>query len=166
MHEFDAVIVGSGGAGLYAALEASRASGANRTAVISKLLPIRSHTGAAQGGIGAALGNIEEDKPEWHAFDTVKGGDYLVDQKAASILADDAVQAVYDLENRGLPFSRTPEGKIDQRRLRRLVVWQLLLDGAQHDQLFCDVITRAQVDRPPSFMHKVESHSWAIVHHL
>ncbi|UCF14439.1 MAG: FAD-binding protein, partial [Phycisphaerales bacterium] len=116
MHEFDAVIVGSGGAGLYAALEASRAPRANRTAVISKLLPIRSHTGAAQGGIGAALGNLEEDKCEWHAFDTVKGGDYLVDQKAASILADDAVQAVYDLENRGLPFSRTAEGKIDQRR--------------------------------------------------
>ncbi|MHC4331799.1 MAG: FAD-dependent oxidoreductase, partial [Planctomycetota bacterium] len=115
-HEFDAVIVGAGGAGLYAALEASRASGANRTAVISKLLPIRSHTGAAQGGIGAALGNIEEDKPEWHAFDTVKGGDYLVDQQAAGILADDAVRAVYDLEKRGLPFSRTPEGKIDQRR--------------------------------------------------
>ena len=115
-HEFDAVIVGAGGAGLYAALEASRASSANRIAVISKLLPIRSHTGAAQGGIGAALGNIEEDKPEWHAFDTVKGGDYLVDQQAASILANDAVQAVYDLENRGLPFSRTPEGKIDQRR--------------------------------------------------
>lgn len=115
-HEFDAVIVGAGGAGLYAALEASRMPGANKTAVISKLLPIRSHTGAAQGGIGAALGNIEEDKPEWHAFDTVKGGDYLVDQKAAAILADEAVQAVYDLENRGLPFSRTPEGKIDQRR--------------------------------------------------
>ncbi|MHC4701216.1 MAG: succinate dehydrogenase flavoprotein subunit [Planctomycetota bacterium] len=115
-HEFDAVIVGSGGAGLYAALEASRVPGANRTAVISKLLPIRSHTGAAQGGIGAALGNVEEDQPEWHAFDTVKGGDYLVDQKAAAILADDAVQAVYDLENRGLPFSRTEEGKIDQRR--------------------------------------------------
>ena len=115
-HQFDAVIVGSGGAGLYAALEASRAGGANRTAVISKLLPIRSHTGAAQGGIGAALGNLEEDQPQWHAFDTVKGGDYLVDQQAAAILADEAVQAVYDLENRGLPFSRTPEGKIDQRR--------------------------------------------------
>jgi succinate dehydrogenase / fumarate reductase flavoprotein subunit len=115
-HKFDAVIVGSGGAGLYAALEASRVKGANRTAVISKLLPIRSHTGAAQGGIGAALGNLEEDKPEWHAFDTVKGGDYLADQQAASILAEDAVQAVHDLENRGLPFSRTPEGKIDQRR--------------------------------------------------
>jgi succinate dehydrogenase / fumarate reductase flavoprotein subunit len=114
-HEFDAVIVGSGGAGLYAALEASRAKG-SRTAVVSKLFPIRSHTGTAQGGIGAALGNLEEDKPEWHAFDTVKGGDYLVDQKAAAILADDAVQAVYDLENRGLPFSRTPEGRIDQRR--------------------------------------------------
>ncbi|MHC4520690.1 MAG: FAD-dependent oxidoreductase, partial [Planctomycetota bacterium] len=113
--EFDAVIVGSGGAGLYAALEASRTRG-SRTAVVSKLFPIRSHTGTAQGGIGAALGNLEEDKPEWHAFDTVKGGDYLVDQKAAAILADDAVQAVYDLENRGLPFSRTPEGRIDQRR--------------------------------------------------
>ncbi|MHC4882258.1 MAG: succinate dehydrogenase flavoprotein subunit [Planctomycetota bacterium] len=112
-HEFDAVIVGSGGAGLYTALEASHGTG--RTAVISKLFPIRSHTGAAQGGIGAALGNIEEDKPEWHAFDTVKGGDYLVDQNAAVILAHDAVQAVYDLENRGLPFNRTPEGLIDQR---------------------------------------------------
>ncbi|MBN2131651.1 MAG: succinate dehydrogenase flavoprotein subunit [Sedimentisphaerales bacterium] len=114
-HEFDAVIVGSGGAGLYAALEASGVRG-NRTAVISKLLPIRSHTGTAQGGIGAALGNVEEDKPEWHAFDTVKGGDYLVDQRAAVILANDAVRAVYDLENRGLPFNRTADGRIDQRR--------------------------------------------------
>ncbi len=114
-HEFDAVIVGSGGAGLYAALEASHVKG-NRTAVLSKLLPIRSHTGTAQGGIGAALGNLEEDQPQWHAFDTVKGGDYLVDQQAAAILADDAVRAVYDLEQRGLPFSRTEEGKIDQRR--------------------------------------------------
>lgn len=113
MHQFDTVIVGSGGAGLYAALEASRRS---RTAVLSKLYPIRSHTGAAQGGISAALGNVEEDKPEWHAFDTVKGGDYLVDQQAARILAEEAVQAVYDLENRGLPFNRTPEGRIDQRR--------------------------------------------------
>jgi len=113
IHEFDAVIVGAGGAGLYAALEASKKA---KTAVLSKLYPIRSHTGAAQGGIGAALGNVEEDKPEWHAFDTVKGGDYLVDQNAALILAEEAVQAVYDLENRGLPFSRTPEGRIDQRR--------------------------------------------------
>ena len=88
-HQFDAVIVGSGGAGLYTALEASRGTG--RTAVISKLFPIRSHTGAAQGGIGAALGNLEEDKPEWHAFDTVKGGDYLVDQQAAVILAQRVV---------------------------------------------------------------------------
>jgi succinate dehydrogenase / fumarate reductase flavoprotein subunit len=113
LHEFDAVIVGAGGAGLYAALEASKKA---KTAVLSKLYPVRSHTGAAQGGIGAALGNVEEDKPEWHAFDTVKGGDYLVDQNAALILAEEAVQAVYDLENRGLPFSRTPEGRIDQRR--------------------------------------------------
>jgi succinate dehydrogenase / fumarate reductase flavoprotein subunit len=114
-HEFDAVIVGSGGAGLYTALEAGRHGGANRTAVISKLFPVRSHTGAAQGGIAAALGNLEEDKPEWHAFDTVKGGDYLVDQQAAVILAQDAVQAVYELENWGLPFNRTPDGRIDQR---------------------------------------------------
>lgn len=115
-HEFDAVIVGSGGAGLYAALESSRARGEQRIAVISKLIPIRSHTGAAQGGIGAALGNVEEDKTEWHAFDTVKGGDYLVDQQAAAMLAEDAVQAVYELENRGLPFSRTADGRIDQRK--------------------------------------------------
>jgi succinate dehydrogenase / fumarate reductase, flavoprotein subunit len=113
IHEFDALIVGAGGAGLYAALEASAAT---RTAVLSKVHALRSHTGAAQGGIGAALGNAEEDKPEWHAFDTVKGGDYLVDQTAAVLLAEDAVRAVYDLENRGLPFSRTPEGRIDQRR--------------------------------------------------
>lgn len=113
IHQFDTVIVGSGGAGLYAALEASQKS---KTAVLSKLYPVRSHTGAAQGGISAALGNVEEDKAEWHAFDTVKGGDYLVDQKAAQTLAEEAIQAVYDLENRGLPFNRTKEGRIDQRR--------------------------------------------------
>lgn len=113
IHQFDTVIIGSGGAGLYAALEASKKS---KTAVLSKLYPIRSHTGAAQGGISAALGNVEEDSPEWHAFDTVKGGDYLVDQNIAKILSEEAIQAVYDLENRGLPFNRTPEGRIDQRR--------------------------------------------------
>lgn len=113
IHQFDTVIVGSGGAGLYAALEASQKS---KTAVLSKLHPVRSHTGAAQGGISAALGNVEEDKAEWHAFDTVKGGDYLVDQQAAQTLAEEAIQAVYDLENRGLPFNRTKEGRIDQRR--------------------------------------------------
>jgi succinate dehydrogenase / fumarate reductase flavoprotein subunit len=113
VYETDVVIVGSGGAGLYAALEASKSA---KTAVVSKLYPQRSHTGAAQGGIGAALGNVDDDKPDWHAFDTVKGGDYLVDQKSAIILAEEAVNAVYDLENRGLPFSRTPQGKIDQRK--------------------------------------------------
>ena len=113
IHQFDTIIVGSGGAGLYAALEASQRS---KTAVLSKLYPVRSHTGAAQGGISAALGNVEEDKAEWHAFDTVKGGDYLVDQQAAQILAEEAIQAVYDLENRGLPFNRTEKGLIDQRR--------------------------------------------------
>lgn len=112
IHEYDVVIIGAGGAGLYAALESSKNA---KTAVLSKVYPSRSHTGSAQGGISAALGNSEEDRPEWHAFDTVKGGDYLVDQDAAGILADEAVQAVYDLENNGLPFSRTEEGKIAQR---------------------------------------------------
>ena len=107
VHEFDSVIVGAGGAGLYAALEVASAPRAPRTAVVSKLHPLRSHTGTAQGGIGAAFGNVEEDRPEWHAFDTIKGGDYLVDQNAAFILAEEAVGAVYDLENRGLPFNRT-----------------------------------------------------------
>jgi succinate dehydrogenase / fumarate reductase flavoprotein subunit len=113
VHEYAAIVVGAGGAGLYAALEASRTV---KTAVLSKLYPMRSHTGAAQGGISAALGNIEEDSPDWHAFDTVKGGDYLTDQSSAILLAEDAVRAVLDLENRGLPFNRTPEGRIDQRR--------------------------------------------------
>jgi succinate dehydrogenase / fumarate reductase flavoprotein subunit len=112
IYEYEVVVVGAGGAGLYTALEASMKA---KTAVLSKLHPLRSHTGTAQGGIGAALGNVEEDNPEWHAFDTVKGGDYLVDQSAAEVLAEEAVQAVYDLENRGLPFNRTPQGKIDQR---------------------------------------------------
>ena len=112
-HQYDVVVVGGGGAGLYCALEAGKSA---KTAVISKLYPIRSHTGAAQGGISAALGNVEEDRPEWHAFDTVKGGDYLTDQKAAAILAEEAVRAVYHLENLGLPFNRTPDGRIDQRR--------------------------------------------------
>ncbi|WP_040165526.1 succinate dehydrogenase flavoprotein subunit [Microbacterium gorillae] len=112
-HQFDVVIVGAGGAGMRAAIEAG--PGAN-TAVISKLYPTRSHTGAAQGGMAAALGNVEEDSWEWHTFDTVKGGDYLVDQDAAEILAKEAIDAVIDLENMGLPFNRTPEGKIDQRR--------------------------------------------------
>jgi succinate dehydrogenase / fumarate reductase, flavoprotein subunit len=112
-HTFDAVIVGAGGAGLRAAIEAS---GRVNTAVISKLYPTRSHTGAAQGGVCAALGNVEEDHPEWHAFDTVKGGDYLVDQPAAEILTSEAVDAIYELERWGLPFNRTPDGRIDQRR--------------------------------------------------
>jgi succinate dehydrogenase / fumarate reductase, flavoprotein subunit len=112
-HTYDAVIVGAGGAGLRAAIEASDRV---KTAVISKLYPTRSHTGAAQGGVCAALGNVEEDYPEWHAFDTVKGGDYLVDQPAAGIMTTEAVDAVYELEHWGLPFNRTPEGKIDQRR--------------------------------------------------
>ncbi len=112
-HQYDVVIVGAGGAGMRAALESS---GQVRTAVISKLYPTRSHTGAAQGGMCAALANVEDDNWEWHTFDTVKGGDYLVDQDAAEVMAKEAIDAVLDLERMGLPFNRTPEGKIDQRR--------------------------------------------------
>ncbi|WP_353813217.1 succinate dehydrogenase flavoprotein subunit [Agromyces sp. SYSU T00266] len=112
-HQYDIVIVGAGGAGMRAAIEAGPGA---KTAVISKLYPTRSHTGAAQGGMAAALANVEEDSWEWHTFDTIKGGDYLVDQDAAEILAKEAIDAVIDLENMGLPFNRTPDGKIDQRR--------------------------------------------------
>ncbi len=112
-HSHDVVIVGAGGAGMRAAIEAGPKA---NVAVISKLFPTRSHTGAAQGGMAAALANVEEDSWEWHTFDTVKGGDYLVDQDAAEILAKESVDAVIDLENMGLPFNRTPDGKIDQRR--------------------------------------------------
>lgn len=112
IHQFDVVVVGAGGAGLMAALHASR--GAN-TAVLSKLYPTRSHTGAAQGGVGAALGNLEEDHPEWHTYDTVKGSDYLGDQDAIEFMCNEAVTAVYELEHMGLPFSRTDDGRIAQR---------------------------------------------------
>jgi succinate dehydrogenase / fumarate reductase flavoprotein subunit len=112
-HIYDVVIVGAGGAGMRAALESSTRA---RTAVLTKLYPTRSHTGAAQGGMCAALANVEEDNWEWHTFDTVKGGDYLVDQDAAEVMCREAIDAVIDLEKMGLPFNRTPEGKIDQRR--------------------------------------------------
>ncbi len=112
-HTFDVIIVGAGGAGMRAALESSTRA---RTAVLTKLYPTRSHTGAAQGGMCAALANVEEDNWEWHTFDTVKGGDYLVDQDAAEIMCREAIDAVLDLEKMGLPFNRTPEGRIDQRR--------------------------------------------------
>ncbi len=112
LHQFEVVVVGAGGAGLMAGLYASRTAS---TAVVSKLYPTRSHTGAAQGGIGAALGSLEEDHPEWHTYDTVKGSDYLGDQDAIQFMCEEAVQAVYELEHMGLPFDRTPEGKISQR---------------------------------------------------
>src|SRR5512147_497210 len=112
VHQFEVVVVGAGGAGLMAGLYASRGA---KTAVISKLYPTRSHTGAAQGGISAALGNLEEDKPEWHTYDTVKGSDYLGDQDAIEFMCNEAIEAVLELEHMGLPFDRTPEGKISQR---------------------------------------------------
>src|SRR6195952_2999285 len=112
-HQYDVVIVGAGGAGMRAALESSKRT---RPAVLTKLYPTRSHTGAAQGGMCAALANVEEDNWEWHTFDTVKGGDYLADQDAVEIMAKEAIDAVLDLEKMGMPFNRTPEGRIDQRR--------------------------------------------------
>lgn len=113
VHQHEVVIVGAGGAGLMAALYASREAD---TAVLSKLYPIRSHTGTAQGGIGAALGNEEEDRVEWHTYDTVKGSDYLGDQDVIEYMCEEAVPVMYELEHMGLPFDRTPEGKIAQRR--------------------------------------------------
>ena len=111
-HQYEVVIVGGGGAGLMAALNASKSA---KTAVLSKLYPVRSHTGAAQGGVGAALGSEEEDRPEWHTYDTVKGSDYLGDQDAIEFMCEQAVHTVYELEHMGLPFNRTAEGKIAQR---------------------------------------------------
>jgi succinate dehydrogenase / fumarate reductase flavoprotein subunit len=111
-HQYEVVIVGAGGAGLMAALSASKGAS---TAVLSKLYPVRSHTGAAQGGVGAALASEEEDKPEWHTYDTVKGSDYLGDQDAIEFMCQEAVHTVYDLEHMGLPFNRTAEGRIAQR---------------------------------------------------
>ena len=112
-HRYDVVIVGAGGAGMRAAVEAGPRV---RTAVLTKLYPTRSHTGAAQGGMCAALANVEDDNWEWHTFDTVKGGDYLCDQDAVEIMCKEAIDAVLDLEKMGMPFNRTPEGRIDQRR--------------------------------------------------
>jgi succinate dehydrogenase / fumarate reductase, flavoprotein subunit len=112
-HRYDVVIIGAGGAGMRAAVEAGPRV---RTAVLTKLYPTRSHTGAAQGGMCAALANVEEDNWEWHTFDTVKGGDYLADQDAVEIMCKEAIDAVLDLEKMGMPFNRTPEGRIDQRR--------------------------------------------------
>ena len=112
-HRYDVVIVGAGGAGMRAAVEAGPRV---RTAVLTKLYPTRSHTGAAQGGMCAALANVEDDNWEWHTFDTVKGGDYLADQDAVEIMCREAIDAVLDLEKMGMPFNRTPEGRIDQRR--------------------------------------------------
>ena len=114
-HKYDVIIVGAGGSGLMAARYAAQNPNVS-VAVISKLYPTRSHTGAAQGGVGAALGNVSEDHAEWHAFDTIKGGDYLTDQDVAEMFAYDVIESVYELEHMGLPFSRTPEGKIAQRK--------------------------------------------------
>ena len=114
-HKYDVIVVGAGGAGLMAARYAAQNPNVT-VAVISKLYPTRSHTGAAQGGVGAALGNVTEDHPEWHAFDTIKGGDYLTDQDVAEMFAADVIESVIELEHMGLPFSRTPEGKIAQRK--------------------------------------------------
>jgi succinate dehydrogenase / fumarate reductase flavoprotein subunit len=111
-HQFEVLVVGAGGAGLMAGLYASRNA---KTAIITKLYPTRSHTGTAQGGIAASLGNIEEDRSEWHTYDTVKGSDYLGDQDAIEFMCNEAPQIVYELEHMGLPFDRTPDGKIAQR---------------------------------------------------
>ncbi|ATC33820.1 succinate dehydrogenase flavoprotein subunit [Caulobacter vibrioides] len=112
-HKFDVVVVGAGGSGLRAALGAAQAG--LKTACITKVFPTRSHTVAAQGGISASLGNMSQDDWRWHMFDTVKGSDWLGDQDAIEYLTRNAPAAVYELEHWGVPFSRTPDGKIYQR---------------------------------------------------
>merc|ERR1719362_2311169 len=112
-HEYDAVVVGAGGAGLRAAFGLSEAG--FKTACVSKLFPTRSHTVAAQGGINAALGNMHEDSWKYHFYDTVKGADWLGDQNAIQYMTREAPIAVRELESYGMPFSRTPDGKIYQR---------------------------------------------------
>ncbi|MFC1858923.1 succinate dehydrogenase flavoprotein subunit [Thermodesulfobacteriota bacterium] len=111
-HQFDAIIIGAGLAGLRAAIEIGENAG---VAVLSKVFATRSHSGAAQGGIGAALANEEEDNWEWHMFDTVKGSDYLGDQDAIETMVKDAPRTIFELEHLGVPFNRTSEGKIAQR---------------------------------------------------
>jgi len=110
--QHDMVIIGAGLAGLRAAVECV---GKADVAVVSKVYPTRSHSGTAQGGITASIGNEEDDRWEWHFFDTVKGSDYLADQDAVEIMVKDAPRVIYELEHMGVPFSRTPEGKIAQR---------------------------------------------------
>ena len=110
---FDAVIVGAGGSGMRASLQLAEA-GLN-VAVLSKVFPTRSHTVAAQGGIGASLGNMSEDDWYWHMFDTVKGSDYLGDQDAIEFMCREAPKVVYELEHFGMPFDRNADGTIYQR---------------------------------------------------
>ncbi|MEY3183100.1 MAG: Succinate dehydrogenase flavoprotein subunit [Pseudomonadota bacterium] len=110
---FDVVIVGAGGAGMRAALQLAEAG--KRVAVVSKVFPTRSHTVSAQGGITAALGNVDEDRWQWHMFDTVKGSDYLGDQDCIEYMCQAGPEAVIELEHMGLPFSRLPNGRIYQR---------------------------------------------------
>ena len=113
VRRFDALIIGGGGAGLRAALQLARSD--YTVAVVSKVFPTRSHTVSAQGGITAALANVDEDRWEWHFYDTVKGGDWLGDQDAIEFMCREAASAVYELEHMGLPFSRLDNGKIYQR---------------------------------------------------
>ena len=112
-HKYDVIVVGAGGAGLRATL--GMAAAGLKTACISKVFPTRSHTVAAQGGIGASLGNMAEDNWIWHMYDTVKGADWLGDQDAIEYMCREAVPAIYELEHFGVPFSRTEDGKIYQR---------------------------------------------------
>lgn len=114
-HHFDAIVVGAGGAGLRAATGLAEAG--LETACITKLFPTRSHTVAAQGGINAALGNMTKDDWRWHMYDTVKGSDWLGDQDAIHYMCREAPKTVYELENYGMPFSRTEDGRVYQRAL-------------------------------------------------
>ena len=112
-HSYDVIVVGAGGGGLRATLELAQSG--LKTACISKVFPTRSHTVAAQGGVSASLGNMSEDDWRWHMYDTIKGSDWLGDQDAIEYMVKEAIPAIVELEHYGMPFSRTPEGKIYQR---------------------------------------------------
>jgi len=159
-HQADVVIVGSGLAGLRAAVEFGQAA---QVAVITKVFATRSHSGAAQGGIGAALGNEEEDNWEWHMFDTVKGSDYLGDQDAIEILAQDAPRAIYELEHLGVPFNRTPEGKIAQRAFGghtrdygKAAVKRACYAATRTGRVILDVLWEQSLQRGIRFFHEFQ----------
>lgn len=159
-HQYDVVIIGAGLSGLRAAIELGADT---RVAVITKVFATRSHSGAAQGGIGAAIGNEEEDSWEWHMFDTIKGSDYLGDQDAIEIMAQDAPRVIYELEHLGVPFNRTAEGKIAQRafgghtrNFGEAAVKRACFAADRTGRVILDTLWEKSLQRGISFFHEFQ----------